>query len=183
MKSLLTLFAAAGLAMSGTGGILSAQDPPAYEYFELLTASSPNDSRSKEWKPGEGIALEVSGMEWIGPDRLAVAVRKGEIWYVEGALSKNRENIRYHIFASGLHEPLGLTRDGDDPLVAQRCEVTRLQDANKDGVADAYLTEADGWAVTGNYHAYTYGPERDGAGRLWVTLNLGLGELSDNGAR
>ncbi|NLT69537.1 MAG: hypothetical protein GXX91_02435 [Verrucomicrobiaceae bacterium] len=182
MKSLLTLFAAAGLAISGSAGILSAGDKPAYEYFELLTASSPNDSRSKEWKPGDGIALEVSGMEWIGPDRLAVAVRKGEIWFIEGGLSKNREDIKYHLFASGLHEPLGLTRDGDDLLVAQRCEITRLRDANKDGVADAYLTEADGWAVTGNYHAYTYGPERDGAGNLWVTLNLGMGELSDNSA-
>ena len=101
-------------------------------------------------------------MEWIGPDRLAVSVRKVEVWFIDGALSKNREEIKYQLFASGLHEPLGLLRDGDDLLVAQRSEVTRLQDADKDGVADAYLTEADGWAVTGNYHAYTYGPKRDG---------------------
>lgn len=177
MKFLFFLFVVLGM-----GGLSRAEDKPAYEFFELLTASSPNDSRSKEWKPGDGLALEVSGMEWIGPDRLAVAVRKGEIWFIEGALSKNRGAIKYHLFASGLHEPLGLTCDGDDLLVAQRCEVTRLQDTNKDGVADAYLTEADGWAVTGNYHAYTYGPERDGAGNLWVTLNLGMGERSDNSA-
>jgi len=166
----------------GTGGLLLAQDKPAYEVFELLAASSPNDSRAKDWKPGDGLALEVSGMEWIGPDRLAVAVRKGEIWFIDGALSKKREDIKFHLFASGLHEPLGLTRDGDDLLVAQRSEVTRLQDTDKDGIADAYLTEADGWAVTGNYHAYTYGPESDGAGNLWVTLNLGMGDLSDNSA-
>ena len=163
------------------GGSLVAEDN-AYEVFELLTASSPSDSRSKEWKPGDGITLEVSGMAWVGPDRLAVAIRKGEIWFIDGALSKKREEIKYHLFASGLHEPLGLIRDGADLLVAQRAEVTRLQDNDKDGVADAYLTEADGWTVTGNYHAYAYGPERDGAGNLWVTLNLGMGELSDNSA-
>ncbi len=177
MKTALFLFVA-----MGTGGFLLAEEKPAYEVFELLAASSPNDSRAKDWKPGDGLALEVSGMEWIGPDRLAVSVRKGEVWFIDGALSKKREEIKYHLFASGLHEPLGLTRDGDDLLVAQRSEVTRLQDTDKDGVADAYLTEADGWAVTGNYHAYTYGPERDGSGNLWVTLNLGMGELSDNSA-
>lgn len=179
MEMKIALFLLAGL---GLGSLLRAEDKPAYEVFELLTSSSPNDSRSKDWKPGDGLALEVSGMEWLGPDRLAVAIRKGEVWFIDGALSKNRAEIKYHLFASGLHEPLGLTRDGDDLLVAQRSEVTRLQDRDHDGIADAYLTEADGWAVTGNYHAYTYGPERDGAGQLWVTLNLGIGELSDNSA-
>ena len=165
----------------GYGHWLVADETGSYEVFELLTASSPSDSRSKEWKPGDGLSLEVSGMEWIGPDRLAVAVRKGEVWFIGGALSGKREDITYHLFASGLHEPLGLTRDGEDLLVAQRSEVTRLQDLDKDGVADAYLTEVDGWGVSGNYHGYAYGPERDGAGNLWVTLNLGMGELSDNG--
>jgi hypothetical protein len=177
-----SLFLGVALALLFTPVVVFAQDKPAYEVFELLTASSPNDSRSKEWKPGDGLALEVSGMEWIGPDRLAVAVRKGEVWFIDGALSKDREEIKYQLFASGLHEPLGLLRDGEDLLVAQRSEVTRLQDADKDGVADAYLTEADGWTVTGNYHAYTYGPKRDGRGDLWVTLNLGMGDLTDNSA-
>jgi len=162
-------------------GLTNAEEPkPSYDVIELLTASVPTDSRSKEWKPGDGITLEVSGMEWIGPDRLAVAIRKGEVWFLDGVLSDKIDGIKYQLFASGLHEPLGLLRDGEDLLVAQRSEVTRLRDTDKDGVADEYLTEADGWAVTGNYHAYTYGPERDGEGNRWVTLNLGMGELADN---
>jgi hypothetical protein len=152
-----------------------------YEVTEILTASSPSDSRSKEWKPGDGISLEVSGMEWIGPDRLAVSIRKGEVWFLDGVLSKKPEEIHYTRFATGLHEPLGLLRDGKDLLVAQRAEITRLRDTNGDDVADEYLTEADGWGVTGNYHEYVYGPEQDGKGNRWVTLNLGMGELSDNG--
>lgn len=156
------------------------EEKPAYEYFDILTASSPSNSRSQDWKPGDGITLEVGGLEWIGPDRLAVAIRKGEVWFVDGILSDDRDGIEYQLFASGLHEPLGLLKDGDDLLVTQRGETTRLRDRDGDGAADAFLTEASGWNVSGNYHAYAYGPERDGAGDLWVTLNLGMGKLADN---
>jgi hypothetical protein len=152
----------------------------AFEVFDILTGSSPSASRAGDWKPGDGLALEVGGMAWVGPDRLAVAIRKGEVWLIDGVLSDNQEDLKFQRFASGLHEPLGLLRDGDDFLCAQRTEVTRLSDSSKDGIADGYLTEASGWAVTGNYHAYTYGPERDGEGKLWVTLNVGMGERADN---
>jgi hypothetical protein len=152
----------------------------AYEVFDILTASSPSASRAADWKPGEGLALEIGGMAWVGPDRLAVAIRKGEVWMIDGVLSDDSEAITYHRFASGLHEPLGLLQDGDDFLVAQRTEITRLRDRDANDEADSYLTEATGWNVTGNYHAYTYGPERDGEGHFWVTLNLGIGERADN---
>lgn len=99
---------------------------------------------------------------------------------IDHALSEDREKIAFRLFASGLHEPLGLTLDGKDLLVSQRAEITRLQDHDSDGTADAYLTECDGWNVSGNYHAYAYGPERDGKGNLWVTLNLGIGPLANN---
>lgn len=159
--------------------VTMAEDIPSYRVVELMAASSPSDSRSKEWKPGDGITMEVSGMAWLG-ETLAVAIRKGEVWMIDNVLSEDREKIDYRLFASGLHEPLGLTVDGKDLLVSQRAEITRLQDNDGDGVADAYLTECDGWNVSGNYHAYAYGPERDGKGDLWVSLNLGMGPLSNN---
>jgi len=152
---------------------------PAYEVFELMSASSPSDSRSKEWKPGDGITMEVSGMAWF-KGSLAVTIRKGEVWIIDNPLSPHKEKITYRKFASGLHEPLGLTADGDDLLVSQRGEITRLKDRNGDGIADAFVTECDGWNVSGNYHAYAYGPERDGEDNLWVTLNLGMGPLTNN---
>ena len=46
---------------------------PAYEVFDLMTGSSPSASRAKDWRPGDGLPIEVGGMAWIGPDRLAVA--------------------------------------------------------------------------------------------------------------
>ena len=145
-----------------------------YKVTDLLTASSPNASRDIEWKPGDGIPLEVSGMEWMEGNKLALCIRKGEVWYYD-----TKENT-YELFASGLHEPLGLLKDGGDLLVAQRTEITRLKDRDKDGIADAYLTESTGWSVSGSYHAYVYGPEVDGKGNKWVTLNLDMGEHTDN---
>ncbi len=153
-----------------------------YERYDILTASSPSAPRSKEWKPSDGLALEISGMTWTTDGRLAVVIRKGEVWFIEGADSDAPENISYHRFASGLHEPLGILEDGDSFLVAQRTEVTRIRDLDGDDVADEYLTAAAGWNVSGAYHGYTYGPERDGMGQVWVTTNIDMGDHSDNNA-
>jgi len=145
-----------------------------YKVTDLLTASSPNASRDIEWNPGDGIPLEVSGMEWMEGNKLALCIRKGEVWYYD-----TKENT-YELFASGLHEPVGLLKDGEDLLVAQRTEITRLKDRDKDGIADAYLTESTGWSVSGSYHAYVYGPKVDGKGNKWAPLNLDMGEHTDN---
>ncbi len=153
---------------------------PGYEALELYSASSPSSSRDTTWKPGDGVTLEVSGLDWIGPDRIGVTVRKGDVWFLDGVLGDDPAKITYHRFASGLHEPLGLLQDGDSFLVVQRTEMTRLRDTDGDGIADEYLTAARGWDVTGAYHGYAYGPERDGQGNLWLTINLDMGDLSDN---
>ncbi|MCB1124825.1 MAG: hypothetical protein KJT03_24945, partial [Verrucomicrobiae bacterium] len=133
-----------------------------YDRFEILTANSPTAPRASEWKPGEGLVLEVSGMTWTSDGRLAVTIRKGEVWLIDGTESVSAEDITYQRFAWGLQEPLGILEDGDSFLVAQRTEITRLRDVDGDDVADEYLTAASGWNVSGAYHGYIYGPERDG---------------------
>lgn len=153
---------------------------PPYEITDILTANSPSASRSKEWKPGSGIPLEVSGMDWTADGKLAVAIRKGEVWLLDGVLGGAADKVSYKLFASGLHEPLGVLRDGDALLVTQRTEVTRLRDVDGDGVADEYFTAGRGWNVSGAYHGYAYGPRRDGRGNLWITLNLDMGDRSAN---
>ncbi len=160
--------------------LLLASSACAYDRFDILTASSVSNSRDKDWKPGKGLVLEVSGLCWIGPDRLGVAIRKGEIWFIDGVLGNDPAALKYTLFASGLQEPLGLLPDGDGYLVVQRTEMTKLRDTNGDDVADEYLTAARGWSVTGAYHGYAYGPERDAAGNLWITLNLDMGDRSNN---
>lgn len=154
---------------------------PPYDVVDVLTAASPTSSRSKDWRPADGIALEVSGMDFLPDGRLAVAIRKGEVWVIDNVLSDQpSEAATFKLFASGLHEPLGLECDGDDLLVTQRTEVTRLRDTDGDGTADEYLTAGNGWNVSGSYHGYAYGPRTDGKGRRWVTLNLDMGDHANN---
>ena len=149
------------------------------DYYRLITVSAskaPTDSRSKSWKPSpEGLPLEISGMAFLDDSRLAVAIRKGEVWILDGVYDDPPDKVRYERYATGLHEPLGLLLHNGDLYTAQRSEVTRLRDTDGDGVADQYLTAAKGWGVTGHYHEYAYGPELDGEGNLWVTLNIGMG--------
>ncbi len=153
-----------------------------YKISDILTADAPATSRDPNWKPGSGIPLEISGMDWMADGKLAVAIHKGEVWLLDGLLTRPADKVSYKLFASGLHEPLGLLRDGNGLLVTQRTEVTRLQDTNGDGVADDYLTAGRGWNVSGSYHGYAYGPRRDGQGKLWVSLNVDLGDRADNQA-
>ena len=44
----------------------------------------------------------------------------------------------FKLFASGLHEPLGLVQKGGSLYTAQRGELTKLTDTNGDRIADDY---------------------------------------------
>ena len=70
-------------------GLQAQQSKPSEEdYYRLVTltaSKSPSASRSKHWKPSpDGLPLEISGMEFLPDSRLAVAIRKGEIWFIDG---------------------------------------------------------------------------------------------------
>jgi len=154
----------------------AAEEEDYYRLISIVTSKSPTGSRSKFWKPApDGLALEVSGMQTLEGNRLAVAIRKGEVWFLDGVYDDPPHNVAYHRFAQALHEPLGLLKQGDFFYTAQRSELTRLRDTDGDHVADEYLTVAKGWGTTGNYHEYAYGPKLDRDGNLWITLNIGMG--------
>jgi hypothetical protein len=126
-----------------------------------------------------GLKLEASGLAMLPNGKLAVSIRKGEIWILDHPIADptNPEAVGYHQFATGLHEPLGLFWHEKEQALytTQRAELTRLRDTNNDGVADEYLTAASGWGVSGNYHEYAYGPAMDREGNLWITLNASMG--------
>lgn len=167
------------LLSTSFGLAISAQAAEEGDYYRLIsvaTSESPTSSRAKNWKPApNGLALEVSGLEVLDDRRVAVAIRKGEVWILDGVYDDPPTHVTFRKFASALHEPLGLIKHGDAFYTAQRSELTRLRDTDGDGQADEYLTAAKGWGVTGHYHEYAYGPEVDRDGNLWLTLNIGLG--------
>lgn len=155
-----------------------AQDESRYYRLETVVSNrAETASRDPNWRPDRtGVPLEIGGMVPTADGGLMVAIRRGEIWKIHNPRIEAPAVLRMTRFAEGLHEPLGLLPLGDDWLVAQRGEVTRLVDRDGDGEADRYLTWAHGWGVTGNYHEYAYGPQRDGDGRWWITLNVGIGD-------
>jgi hypothetical protein len=170
------------LCLSPSG--LFAGEEDFYRLISVATSEAPTSSRSKQWKPApDGLALEVSGLEVLDDDRVAVAIRKGEIWFLDGVYDDPPSNVKYHRFASALHEPLGLLRQQDVYYTVQRSELTGIRDTDGDNVADEYLTVAKGWGVTGNYHEYAFGPELDREGNLWLTLNIGMGLSKDQLSR
>ncbi|NQV22997.1 MAG: hypothetical protein HQ518_01410 [Rhodopirellula sp.] len=172
-----TLLLIAMLIWSGT--IARAAAPDENDYYRLVpvaVSETSTSSRSANWKPApDGLALEVSGLAVLDHRRVAVAIRKGEIWILDGVYDDPPKDVTYHRFASALHEPLGLLKHGDAFYTAQRSELTRIRDTDGDGEADEYLTVAKGWGVTGGYHEYAYGPKLDRDGNLWLTLNIGMG--------
>ncbi|MEM6770458.1 MAG: auracyanin family protein, partial [Bacteroidota bacterium] len=134
---------------------LSAQEES--DYYQLEKITIPED-----------IALEVGGMDFMEDGRLAVCTRQGEVWLV-GDLN---DQATYTRFARGLHEPLGLSVNDGAIYVAQRGEVTKLEDRNGDDKADRFETVYE-VPLTGNYHEYHYGPLFHPDGNLYTTLNLG----------
>jgi hypothetical protein len=109
--------------------------------------------RIETYELPKGVNFEASGLAVTDKGQLAVGLRKGEVW-IEG-----KDGFR--LFASGMHEILGLAwRDGA-LYATQRAEVTKLRDTDGDDKADEYLTASTGWGVSGAYHEYAYGPVFD----------------------
>ena len=78
----------------------------------------------------------------------------------------------WKLFASGLHEPLGLkVIDNYRVLVTQKPELTELIDTDRDGEADFYKNRCDDFCMTGNYHEFVYGPVQDSKGNRYIALN------------
>lgn len=134
--------------------------PAESDYYSIVDIPIPDD-----------IVLEVGGMDVLPDGSLAVCTRRGEVWIIENPSQQNGNPPEYHLFAEGLHEPLGLTYRDDAIYVTQRPEITRLADTDDDGRADEYKTVYIR-PVSGNYHEYFYGPLFTPSGDMLVTVNL-----------
>ncbi len=122
------------------------------------------------------IVLETSGILPLPGQRLLVTTRRGEVYFIDGAFAAEPK-LTFSLFASGLHEPLGIIaapapRKGY--YVAQRAELTRLEDTDGDGRADVFETVAK-IPISGSYHEYAFGPVLAPNGHLRVTLNVAFG--------
>ena len=95
------------------------------DYYKIISIPAP-----------EGVLLEVGGVASLPDGRIAVCTRRGDVWMIENPTMENSTPPVYSLFASGLHEPLGLLYKDDALYAAQRGELTKLMDTNGDGKAD-----------------------------------------------
>ncbi|MBL8764545.1 MAG: hypothetical protein JNM07_09790 [Phycisphaerae bacterium] len=137
-------------------------------HYRIATVAVPAD-----------LSLEVGGLGLLPDGRPIACTRRGEVWIFEHAYGTPAIGVQPILFASGLHEPLGLAvrpdpraKKGSAIDVAQRGELTRLIDTDGDDRADLFVTLCDAWQVSGNYHEFAFGPKYDMNGDAWVTLNL-----------
>ena len=132
------------------------------EYYRIVPLEIP-----------EEVVLEPGAIEMLPDGKLAVASRRGDIFLIQDARADQaKTKARFTLWASGMHEVLGLAwRDGWLYAV-QRGEVTRLKDADGDGRAEVFETFCDGWGISGDYHEYPIGSKFDREGNLYVALCL-----------
>ena len=141
-----------------------AKTPTEADYYKIVTMPTP-----------EGMLLEVGGMATLQDGRIALCTRRGDVYLVENPDMANDAPPRFKLFASGLHEPLGLAYKDNALFAAQRGELTKLMDTNGDDVADVYET-VYAWPVSGHYHEYSYGPKFAPDGSMFVTGNVAFGD-------
>ncbi len=137
------------------------------DFYKITTFTTPKET-----------AMEVSSIELLPDNKLALGTRRGEIWIASGATSAP-EQVEYKRFASGMHEVMGLAYKDGSIYATSRYEVAKLTDTDKDGRADQFDTIADGWGVSGDYHEYAFGSTFDKNGDIWVTLCL-TGSFNSN---
>jgi hypothetical protein len=111
-------------------------------------------------------SVSVLGLCHKPDGTLAICTWEGEVW--------ERKNDVWTKFAENLMEPNGIYFDAREEAyyVAQKPELTRLVDFNKDGVCDRYECVTDAFGISGEYHEYHFGPVVDSLGRKYASLNL-----------
>ena len=113
---------------------LIASDPVESDYYQIDQIPIP-----------EGVVLETSGIEMLPNGKLAVCGRRGNVYVLTKPFGKPEE-VKWTLYAEGLHEPLNLAYDDGWLYCTQRGEVTRMRDTNDDDRADIFETVNDGWA-------------------------------------
>lgn len=155
------LLIAAGLLTLGSQTSRAQESPKEEDFFKIMKVTAP-----------EGTLLEVGGLTTLPDGNLGIATRRGDVWIVENPTSRKPY---FRKFASGLHEILGLTYKDGALYCAQRGELTKLVDTDKNGKADVFET-VFAWPLSGHYHEYSFGPKVAPDGQFFVTGNVAFGD-------
>jgi hypothetical protein len=148
------------LLLMMTNCVLAA-DPTESDYYKIVPFVAPQDTM-----------LEVGAFDLLKSGELALSTRRGEIWTIKEPFTDTPSASQFHRYAHGLHEVLGLDEKDGWLYVTQRCDVSRIKDSNKDGLADVFEVVNGDWGICGDYHEYAFGSKFDKEGNIWVPLCL-----------
>jgi glucose/arabinose dehydrogenase len=124
--------------------------------------------------PPAGEVLEIGGMAFLANGTMLVSTRRGRVWWIDNAMAEDPADAKFHIFAEGLHEGLGLTVRDDRIYLAQRGELSELIDIDGDNVCDRIRTVTQDWGMSGNYHEFAFGLPIDDEGNFYMGTNVGF---------
>jgi hypothetical protein len=142
--------------------------PTEADYYPMVAFDTPKET-----------VMEAGGLEMMPDGKLAVGTRRGEVWMITNPAETDPAKMKYQLWASGLHEILGLAKRDGWLYICQRPEITRAKDLDGDGRADLFETVNDKWEISGDYHEYNMCSKFDKDGNLWVVLCL-TGSFSSN---
>ena len=111
-----------------TGMVANAATPKQEDYYKITRVPIPT-----------GVVLEASGLAMLPNGKLAVSSRRGDIYTVTNPLGK-ADDMKLKLYASGLHEPIGIHWNDGWLYATQRCEVTRIKDEDGDDRGDIFET-------------------------------------------
>lgn len=114
----------------------------------------------------------IGGIDFFPDGRMVICAWDpgGEVYIIDNPAG-DPAKMKVRHFASGLAEPLGIKVVDNQIYVLQFHELTRLIDADNDGVAERYENVCNTWKATSNFHEFAFGlVYRDG----WFYANLAV---------
>ena len=157
-------------------GVVGTSTTPDGAYVtDSITAPTPNPWDRR---------VRFGGMDLFSDGkRAALCTHEGDIWIVEG-IDDKLENLKWHRFASGQYETLGLVIVNDVIYTSGRDQITRYYDLNKDGEADYYENFNNDIISSEGFHEFVFDLQRDGDGNFYFAkanpVNAGGGGFGDN---
>ena len=125
-----------------------------------------------------GVPMRPGGLEVLPDGQLAVGTRRGDIYFIKGAFD-SPPKPEYHLFAGVQDEIFSLSWKNGAMTTTTWGEVTRISDADGDGVADNYDTLTNNWGYAEG-HEFAFGSKPDAGGNTWVALGLSASYYSNN---
>lgn len=130
----------------------------------------------------EGFEPQVSAMDWLPDDRLAITTwggseqTRGEVYLLDNVTGDTGpDKVTYKKVADGLREPMGVKYVDGKLYVSEKHQLTELTDTNGDDTVDEKRKVAE-WPYSGNFHEFAFGLDyADGAFYLNLSVAINYG--------